>query len=129
MTKPLYSVPAKPRGLESISISPKELIGLLKEEKTRQAKRLSKAKREHRQKVIDILADALKEARTGKIIGRSRYREEWILDLPKPPVFSPCDYDETIHRLSHDKREELVLSSTEWARFFPCDLNGDGDSD
>lgn len=125
-TKPLYTAPAKPRGLESIAIDRVEFIKLLKEEKVRQAKRVSVAKHKHKDEVIRILQAALKNVRSNGMPGKRRYQSEWVLELPYPPTFNPCNYDETIHRLEHDTRETLVLSAQEWGTFFPCDLNGDG---
>lgn len=121
MSERLYNVPAKPRGLEAITITPKDLITLLEAEKKRQAQRASTLKKQHKDKVLEILSDATARVKAGKIPGRKRY-DEWIIELPSPPVFSPCDYDSTIHRLKQDKRESLVVSASEWNRFFPCDL-------
>lgn len=123
-TKPLYTAPAKPRGLESISINREEFIKLLREEKARQAGRMSKAKRAYQKRLVDILSAELKKAREGKQVGRQKYSGDdyRIIELPKPPVFSPCDYDLTIKRLTHDKREDIVLSAGEWNSFFPCDV-------
>lgn len=125
-TKPLYTAPAKPRGLESIEIERVSLIKSLKEERTRQAKRVSEAKRRHKEQVIEILQDALKTMRATGRVGKKRYRDEWYFDLPSPPVFNSCDFDQVIHRLEADTRESLVLSANEWNTLFPCDVNGDG---
>lgn len=125
-TKPLYTAPAKPRGLESIEIERTKLIAMLKVERTRQAKRLSEAKRRHKERVIEILQDALKTMRASGRVGKKRYRDDWYLELPSPPVFNPCDFDQVIHRLEADARQSLVLSSGEWNTLFPCDVNGDG---
>lgn len=126
-TKPLHNVPVKPRGLEAITIETKKFIKLLKDERTRQAKRASDAKRRHKQDVIRVLTDYLKEARNGGInYGRLRRKYgDAVINLPAEPVFRPCDYDQTIHRLEQDDRAEITISANEWNRFFPCDLTGD----
>lgn len=121
-TKPLYTAPAKPRGLESIEIDRTALIKMLKDERTRQAKRASEAKRRHKERVVEILQDALKTMRSTGRVGRKRYRDDWYLELPTPPVFNSCDFDQVIHRLEADKRETLVLSANEWNTLFPCDV-------
>lgn len=121
-TKPLYTAPAKPRGLESIEIDRAMLIKMLKDERTRQAKRASEAKRRHKERVVEILQDALKTMRLTGRVGKKRYRDEWYLDLPTPPVLDSCEFDQVIHRLEADKRETLVLSANEWNTLFPCDV-------
>lgn len=123
MSKALHEVPAKPRGLEATTIERTKLIKLLKDERTRQAKRASKMKRAHQKKVVAILTKALRQAKDGELPGESLYGEKWVLKLPQPPVFSPCNYDTTIHQMENDDRDWITLSASQWVSFFPCDID------